>query len=138
MSGNTWVLIGVALLAFACSEESSATTELTWCDVAPIVAEKCSGCHAQEPTGGAPFPLVTREDFLESVASDGSSSTLRYERAHFMVDGQRMPPSDSVYGSLSCEERESLLSWFAAAVPTGPAECEGVAPQVVNCSSALR
>ena len=60
-SHRSWIALGLALIPavaipFAAVAMSGATPSFTR-DVAPIISEKCAGCHR---TGGiAPFPLQT-------------------------------------------------------------------------------
>jgi len=80
-------------------------------DVAPIIQQKCAGCHR---SGGiAPFPLVSAKQITSRAALIGAA-----------VQGGRMPPwppggrSPSYVGEeirkLTARERATILSWARA------------------------
>jgi mono/diheme cytochrome c family protein len=83
-------------------------------DVAPILAERCQGCH--RPRQVAPFSLLTYEDALRWASGIAE-----------VVEDYRMPPwhADPRYGrfandrSLSPRERAVLLAWVDQGAPAG-------------------
>jgi hypothetical protein len=80
-------------------------------DVAPVIAEKCAGCH--RPRGIAPFSLVTAKQISQSSAAIAAA-----------VETRLMPPwppgrnSPAYVGQdsriLSGEQRAVLLAWARA------------------------
>jgi peroxiredoxin len=98
--------------------EDEAPEAPTWSeDVAPIVAERCAGCH--RPSGGAPFALQTYEQ------ARGWSSTIGD-----VIDEHRMPPwtaHERFAGRFSNErrlddwQRTVLLRWVEQGAAQGEA-----------------
>ncbi len=115
------VSLAVPLAALAMvrgQSEPSATPSFTR-DVAPVIAEKCAGCH--RPSGIAPFPLVTARQISASSAAIAGA-----------VQSRLMPPwppgkqSPAYVGQdariLSSEQRTAILAWArAGAKIDGPA-----------------
>jgi hypothetical protein len=104
-------LLGVLLLRGSPAEAGTAATPSFARDVAPIIREKCAGCHR---LGGiAPFPFRTAKD----VAS-------RAPQIATAIRGRRMPPwppgprSPAVVGqaqrTLTPRQRDTILRWIAA------------------------
>jgi len=111
--------VPLAALAMARGEAAPAPAPSFSRDVAPVIAEKCAGCHR---LGGiAPFPLVTaRQISANSAAIAGA------------VQARLMPPwppgrrSPAYVGQdtriLSAGQRASILAWVrAGARVDGPA-----------------
>jgi len=61
--GKIWGLAALTLLACSSSSPSSSSAFTYHRDVAPLVQEKCGGCHVEG--GIAPFPLQTYEQVFE-------------------------------------------------------------------------
>ncbi|HEX4745346.1 MAG TPA: hypothetical protein VFU99_00545 [Gaiellaceae bacterium] len=111
-SRRTWAVLAVALIpavaipvaAVAMSGGAPSFTR----DVAPIVAEKCAGCH--QSGGIAPFPLETAKQISSRSKLIGAA-----------VQARVMPPwppggsSPAYLGeaerTLSANERATLLAW---------------------------
>jgi hypothetical protein len=107
-----WVL--AALTFVACSSESPAP-EVTWHrDVAPLVQERCGGCHVEG--GIAPFPLQHHAQAVERRAEIREA-----------VSSRRMPPWQPGPGcaeyhgdtSLSEEQISLITRWVDAGAPEG-------------------
>ncbi len=108
-------MLPMLLLLLACAPETP-----TWhADVAPILVEKCSGCHASGEIG--PFPL----DSYESAGPMASAASAA-------VDAGTMPPFDAFETDdctpplswkddprLSDDEKATLRDWAAAGAPEG-------------------
>jgi hypothetical protein len=86
-------------------------------DVAPIVQERCLGCHRDGGVG--PFPLATYEDvsrrasMVRATIEDGSMPPW-FAAPH--GDGPSPWRNDA---SLSKAERETIVRWIAAGKPRG-------------------
>ena len=112
-------LVGVAAIITLARSTSSAhtnTTQVTWAvDVAPIVRERCAGCH--RANGFGPMPLTTYDEAKRWAA------TIRDE-----VLSGRMPPWFAAPGfgnfsndaSLTPVEIEMLARWANGGAPAGP------------------
>ncbi len=101
----------------ACEPGSSGTvtTDLTWHqDIAPVVAQRCAGCHQEGGIGA--FPLTTYD---QVVALAGPME--------LAVASGTMPPWQGADGcndyandfSLTGEEEAALLEWLASDLPEG-------------------
>jgi hypothetical protein len=111
-SRRTWIALGLALIPavaipFAAVAMSGGTPSFTR-EVAPIIADKCAGCHQ---TGGiAPFPLETAKQISSRSALIGAA-----------VQARVMPPwppgarSPAYVGqadrTLTARERATLVAW---------------------------
>ncbi len=84
-------------------------------DIAPIIFEKCSGCHRDG--GDAPFGLTSYDEIRRHAATIRAVVANRY-----------MPPWKPVAGEFVGDRRLSgpqlrvLLEWIDAGAPSGPAE----------------
>ena len=116
------LVIPLAAIAMSQGESSRVATLATPSfrkDVAPVVANKCAGCH--QPAGIAPFPLQTGRQIASRAALIAAA-----------VEARRMPPwppgprSPAYAGeqerTLTTRERRSILAWARAGGPLdGPA-----------------
>src|SRR4029453_19339644 len=111
--------VPLAALAMARGEAAPAAAPSFTRDVAPVIAEKCAGCH--RPGGIAPFSLVTARQISASSAAIAGA-----------VKARIMPPwppgtrSPAYVGQetriLSADQRASILAWVrAGAKIDGPA-----------------
>jgi hypothetical protein len=112
MRRRTWVAVGLALIPavavpVAAVAMSGGTPSFTR-DVAPVIAEKCAGCHR---TGGiAPFPLETAKQISSRSALIGAA-----------VQARIMPPwppgkqSPAYVGqaarTLTAQQRAAIVTW---------------------------
>jgi hypothetical protein len=114
MRSRTWIAIGLALVPavavpVAAIAMSGGTPSFTR-DVAPIIADKCAGCHR---TGGiAPFPLETAEQVSSRSALIGAAV-----RARVMPP---WPPGDrspayvgQAARTLTAQQRAAIVTWAA-------------------------
>src|SRR4051812_23079978 len=88
----------------------------TYRDVAPILAQKCAGCHV---TGGiAPFPLTSAKD-----AAAHAAGILEITRARAMPPWPPSADSPAFIGQsrriLTARELDTLAGWVRAGAPTG-------------------
>jgi len=93
--------------------------ELGWCDVQPIVGEKCARCHADPPVHGAPFALATYAD----VQRTDARGRPRYERMLGAIESELMPATflelEPPVEELTQSERAALVEWLMASAPLG-------------------
>lgn len=84
----------------------------TFCDIEPILQDKCHRCHTDPPENDAPFPLVTYDDVDERVA-----------RVRVAVDSGFMPLTtaslEPPVEDLSPSERELIVEWIDSGAPAG-------------------
>jgi uncharacterized membrane protein len=131
------------MVVSGCGDESGGPAgELTYCDVAPILAAKCARCHADPTDHGAPFPLVTYADTQEPSPLSDDSERLRAADMLIAVESNRMPfidvPLDPPVSQLTCQERSTLLTWLrkgALPPPESREDCQGVVPTLLSCGN---
>lgn len=137
-----WVFSAAAIAVSACGDGAGRTTaaELTYCDVAPILAAKCERCHGNPTDHGAPFPLVSYADTQEPSPLPNDSERTRAADMLSAVESNNMPfkslPLDPPVSPLTCEERSTLLGWLrkgAFPPPEDREDCQGVHPTLLSC-----
>jgi hypothetical protein len=114
MPSRSWLAVGLALIPavavpVAAVAMSGGTPSFTR-DVAPVIAEKCAGCHR---TGGiAPFPLETAKQISSRSALIGAAV-----RARVMPPWPPGPRSPAYAGqaarTLTSQQRATLVAWAA-------------------------
>jgi hypothetical protein len=101
-------------------EELPPPPALAWCDVQPIIADKCGRCHGKPTQNGAPFSLI---DYADTQAVD-SHGRRRYERMQTAIETDLMPALfvklEPPAAPLTEAERRQLLDWLAAQAPLSP------------------
>jgi uncharacterized membrane protein len=93
------------------SAGSAASSETSWCEIQPILRQKCQRCHQLPAEHGAPFSLLT---YADTQAGDGKGNS-RFQLMAAVIDSKYMPPQfielDPPVEPLTAEERASLLAW---------------------------
>jgi hypothetical protein len=114
MPSRTWIALGLALvpaaaIPLAAVAMAGGTPSFTR-EVAPIIAEKCAGCHQ---TGGiAPFPLETAKQISAQSKLIGAAVQARVMPP--WPPGQRSPAYvGQAARTLSAQQRATLVAWAA-------------------------
>jgi hypothetical protein len=99
---------------------------VTFCEALAVVQKKCQRCHTDPTENGAPFPLLTYEDFQEPYPHSDSPPV--WERAGKAVESGFMPavsiPIEPPPEPLTKAEKTTLLSWFNQGAPKlGGTDC---------------
>jgi len=114
-------------------EELPPPPALAWCDVQPIIADKCGRCHGKPAQHGAPFSLIDHAD-TQAIDSHGRP---RYERMQTAIETDLMPALfvklEPPVAPLTEAERGQLLDWLAAQAPLSP---EGAGGDAEACVAA--
>jgi hypothetical protein len=109
---------------------STPVPEVTWHrDVLPIVRTRCQPCH--EPSGVAPFSLLTHAQALEHLSELGEAVRVGYMPPWQPADGCQ---SFRDARRLTRAETDTLLAWVAQGGPAGP---PASAPPAVKPSTGL-
>jgi hypothetical protein len=121
MCRNVHPLALVLLSALGCTgEDQGDPSAPTWHqDVAPLVIERCSGCH--EEGGIGPFPLQTYEqarDFAPAMLASVEAGSMPPFLAQETEECQpRLPWKHDL--RLSAEDKEMLRAWVDGGTPEG-------------------
>lgn len=91
------------------------------CAVQEILAENCSGCHADTPRFGAPMSLVDYDDLRAPAVSDGSRSVSDLVLQRVSATNSRMPPVPNA--PLSAEQIAALSAWVNGGAPRSDETC---------------
>jgi hypothetical protein len=85
------------------------------CDVAKLVSDRCTLCHATKPQGGAPMPLMTVQDFQARAKSNAAMTVAEIlpSRVNAMDQARLMPPVNSTT-ALMPAEKTTLTTWASA------------------------
>lgn len=111
-SRRTWFALGLALIPavaipFAAVAMSGGTPSFTQ-DVAPIIADKCAGCH--QSGGIAPFPLETAKQISSRASLIGATVQARVMPP--WPPGGRSPAYEGqVARTLTARQRTTIVAW---------------------------
>jgi hypothetical protein len=109
----TGVLPGEASSRPSGARASASGPEEVPCEVADVLARRCTSCHGASPSGGAPTSLVSFAD-LSAISAAHPGETAAARALARMRDGVRpMPPG----GTLPEDEIAPLARWVAAGAP---------------------
>jgi hypothetical protein len=85
------------------------------CAVETVLKTRCQGCHGPTPAQGAPFSLLTQEDFLKPYRM-GVVAQYAYDA----IDSDFMPLNGP---PLNAADRATMLNWIDAGVPVVTETC---------------
>lgn len=98
-------------------DNSSNTTEPTWCEARDVLERNCQRCHGAKPSHGAPFALVTYED----TQTSSKKGKVRYRAIADALEGELMPPTylelEPPVAALGDTDRQLLLAWCEQGAP---------------------
>lgn len=99
------------------SDDSSNATQSAWCEARAVLVRSCQRCHGEEPSNGAPFPLVTYED----TQASNKKGKARFQTIAQVVESELMPPTylelDPPVAALKSADRKLLLAWCEQGAP---------------------
>ncbi len=93
------------------------------CDVADVVSNNCTLCHAASPIGGAPMSLMKLADFHAAAKSDPARKVYQVvpERINASDIARRMPPASR--SALRAADLKTLDDWVEAGAPGSKQSC---------------
>jgi hypothetical protein len=93
------------------------------CDVAGVVSENCTRCHASTPKYGAPMPLMTHADFIAPAKTDPSRKVFEVIPARINADDvtRRMPPAS--FSPLAAPDLATLNQWLTKGASASKPSC---------------
>lgn len=100
------------------------------CDLANLLAKDCGLCHADAPTRGAKYPLLTRAHL---TAKDADGRTLAEVSLERMRDTEAPMPPD---GLLATSDVDVLARWIDDGMPEGSCgETPAIPKPELKCTS---
>lgn len=91
------------------------------CAVRDILAQKCSGCHADTPRFGAPMSLIDYDDLTAPAVSDESQNVSELVVQRVSAQSSRMPPVPN--DPLTPEQIATLSAWVDGGSPRSDETC---------------
>lgn len=102
------------------------STDDPWCETVELILDtRCTRCHGEEPSNGAPAGM--RLDTFEDGPGAVGAATLAGRILARAGDGT-MPPPGSPEGQVSADELDFLTGWADAGAPI--AECRTISADV--------
>jgi hypothetical protein len=125
LSSLAWVPCGLVLaLAMTGCGDDEPEVSVTYCEVKPILDEKCRRCHGDPLANDAPVPLATFDD-IHAEYPEGTGDEA-WQLMEEMVSGGVMPPlplkptdGKGPVQPLTDDESSLLLEWLEAGAPRG-------------------
>ena len=104
------------------------------CDVATVLAEKCTGCHSDPPINGSLSGLVTYSDLMANSTEDPTKKLIEESVIRMQSTTSPMPPS-SVGNPATASDISTLQNWIAAGEPQGTCDAGAVGGGTSNVFS---
>jgi hypothetical protein len=117
------------------SSERAATAEVKkdpdskFCGVLEVMRSDCQRCHAAEPVGGAPMPLVTYADFMAKAVTAPDRKVYELVRARVHDTARPMPPSPA---QLTAAALASIDAWVDDGALEAARACPSVETEAVT------
>ncbi len=92
------------------------------CDVATVLAAKCTGCHSDPPVNSAIAGLVTYSDLMKTAIEDPTKNEAELALARMQSSTSPMPPA-TFNDPASASDIATVQSWINAGYPSG--SCAG-------------
>jgi hypothetical protein len=85
------------------------------CEVADLMAAKCTSCHGRPLTGGAPFPLLSRADLIAPSPSYPGKTIAERSLVRMQATVGPMPPAPAPLATAI--EISAFNTWLTAGTP---------------------
>lgn len=95
--------------------DPGASTSGLPCDLATVLANKCTPCHGAVLAGGAPNALLARADLVVPSRTNPTISMAELSIQRMQETAKPMPPN----GSITAEEIAVFQAWVSAGMPEG-------------------
>lgn len=92
------------------------------CDVAKVLTDRCTSCHGNPSSAGAPMSLVTYADLAQPAMSDRRKSTAQMSLQRMKDAGKPMPPG----GPVPAAELAVVEAWVSGGAPAGTCDVNPV------------
>lgn len=104
------------------------------CDVANLLAAKCTNCHGASLSGGAPFSLISRADLVKDSPTFAGQSIAARSLVRMKAASGPMPPTAPF---ATAGELAAFEAWVNAGLPPGSCNMlPDAGPAVLTCASA--
>ncbi len=97
------------------------------CDVATVLAAKCTGCHSDPPTNGALAGLVTYADLRARAIEDPAKDEAQLAVTRMQSTTSPMPPA-SFNMPATASDITTIQDWIAAGYPSGACAADSGPP----------
>lgn len=87
------------------------------CDVAQVLVSKCTSCHGNTLSGGAPIRLTTYDDLVKASAADPAKTVA--ERSLLRMQDATVPMPPKPLALATTQEIAAFSAWVAAGRPKG-------------------
>jgi hypothetical protein len=104
------------------------------CDVATVLASKCTVCHSDPPIGGALSGLVTYADLTATAKEDPTRNEAQLSVVRMQSTSSPMPPATANTPATS-SDIATIQAWINAGYPSG--SCGGDGGAAVDASPAI-
>ncbi|HZU83982.1 MAG TPA: carboxypeptidase-like regulatory domain-containing protein [Polyangiaceae bacterium] len=94
------------------------------CDVATVLASKCTACHSDPPINGSLSGLVTYADLLATSKENPAQNEAQLSVSRMQNTASPMPPA-SVANPATASDIATLQNWISAGYPSGSCATDG-------------
>lgn len=109
-----YLLLILVQTAFGCGPSEESGKSPTYCEVRPIVENKCLRCHTDDGDAETPFNLETYEEVIDRI----SDVEREVQRGTMPLRLNLEPEVEP----LTTTEKDTILAWIDAGAP--PGDCE--------------
>jgi hypothetical protein len=97
------------------------------CDVATVLASKCTSCHSDPPINNSLAGLMTHADLLATAKEDPTKNEAQLSLVRMQNTASPMPPA-ALNAPPTASDISTLQSWISAGYPTGSCGSDGGTP----------
>lgn len=86
------------------------------CEVASVLASKCVACHGNPLAGGAPYPLLSRDDLVRPSPIDATQTVAQRSVARMRAAVSPMPPA-TYPPAATAQDLAAFDAWISRGTP---------------------